>query len=49
MGMIQAGAGNEAEAKRLLGEIEEAAKHQYVCNYEIAQVYTSLGDHQERV
>ena len=44
MGVIQAAAGNTAEAKKLLSRIETVAQQQYVCNYEIAQVYASMGD-----
>jgi len=44
MGVVQAAKGNKAEAQKLLTVIEAKAKEQYVCNYEIAQVYASLGD-----
>ncbi len=44
MGVIQASAGNKAEAKKLVHDIETIAKQQYVCNYEISQVYAALGD-----
>jgi hypothetical protein len=44
MGVIQASAGNKAEAKKLVHDIENVAKQKYVCNYEISQVYAALGD-----
>ena len=47
MGVIQAAAGNRAEAERLVHKIEKVAKQQYVCNYEISQVYAALGDHEQ--
>ena len=43
LGQVQARAGNRAEAEKLVRQIEAAAKQGYVCKYEIAQVYTSLG------
>jgi TolB-like protein/Flp pilus assembly protein TadD len=43
LGQVQALAGNRAEAEKLLHQIEAVAKQRYVCKYEIAQVYTSLG------
>jgi TolB-like protein/Flp pilus assembly protein TadD len=47
LGVVEAAAGNKAEATKLVHQIEAAAKHQYVCNYEIAQVYAALGDHEQ--
>jgi len=47
LGVVQAAAGNKAEALRLVHQVETAAKRQYVCNYEIAQVYASLGDREQ--
>jgi TolB-like protein len=44
LGVVQAAAGNKSEALKLVHQVETAAKRQYVCNYEIAQVYASLGD-----
>jgi TolB-like protein/tetratricopeptide (TPR) repeat protein len=44
LGVVQATAGNKAEALQLVRQVEAAEKRQYVCNYEIAQVYTALGD-----
>jgi serine/threonine-protein kinase len=41
---VEAAAGNRAAAGKLVREIEEAAKHRYVCDYEIATVYTTLGE-----
>jgi len=41
---VQAAAGNTAEARKLLAGLEEEAKHRYVCAYEIATVYSNLGD-----
>ncbi len=43
LALAQAAAGNKAEARKLLAKIEEAAKHQYVCAYEVASVHVSLG------
>ena len=47
LAVIQANAGNKAEAKKLIHKIEDVSKQQYVCNYEISQVYTALGDHDQ--
>ncbi len=44
MAVIQASAGNKVEAEKLVHKIENVAKQQYVCNYEISQVYAALGD-----
>ncbi|MBZ5580265.1 MAG: hypothetical protein LAP40_27220 [Acidobacteriia bacterium] len=44
LGVVQAAAGNKAAATELLHQIEGKAKQQYVCNYEIAQIYVSMGD-----
>jgi serine/threonine protein kinase/tetratricopeptide (TPR) repeat protein len=41
---VLAVAGRREEAVSLLRKVEEAAKHQYFCPYEIATVYVSLGD-----
>ena len=41
---VLAVAGRRQEARTLLQKIEEAAKHRYLCPYEIATVYVSLGD-----
>jgi hypothetical protein len=35
---------NRAEAEKLVRQVEEMAKRRYVCDYEIAQVYTVLGE-----
>jgi tetratricopeptide (TPR) repeat protein len=43
LGQVEALAGNRAEAEKLVHQIEAVAKQRYVCKYEIAQVYTSLG------
>ncbi len=42
---VLAVAGRTQQAKALLGHVQDAAKHQYFCPYEIATVYVSLGDH----
>ncbi|HEY2843733.1 MAG TPA: hypothetical protein VGJ09_08790, partial [Bryobacteraceae bacterium] len=44
MALVKGAAGKKDEAEKLLHQIEEAAKQQYVCNYEISQVYASMGD-----
>lgn len=41
---VLAVAGRTEQARTLLRRVEEAAKHQYFCPYEIATVYVSLGD-----
>ena len=43
LGQVQALAGNRAEAEKRVHQIEAVARQRYVCKYEIAQVYTSLG------
>ncbi|MBI3695504.1 MAG: protein kinase [Acidobacteria bacterium] len=45
LAIAQAAAGNKSEARRVLAKLEEMAKRQYVCAYEIAEVHVSLGDH----
>jgi eukaryotic-like serine/threonine-protein kinase len=42
---VLAVAGRTQQAKALLRHLQDAAKHQYFCPYEIATVYVSLGDH----
>jgi TolB-like protein/Flp pilus assembly protein TadD len=44
MGVMQAARGNKAAARQIAADIEAQEKQQYVCNYEIAQVYVMLGD-----
>ncbi len=44
LAMTEAAGGNKPEAERLVHRIEEIAKQQYVCNYEIAQAYSVMGD-----
>jgi hypothetical protein len=41
---VQAASGNRAEAAKLVHQVEEIAKRRYVCDYEIAQVYTVLDE-----
>ncbi len=36
--------GNQIEARKLLAELEERAKQQYVSSYQLATVYAGLGD-----
>jgi TolB-like protein/Tfp pilus assembly protein PilF len=43
LGQVEALAGNRAEAEKLVHQIEAVARQRYVCKYEIAQVYTGLG------
>ena len=42
---VHAVAGQKAEARRLIQEVEEGSKHRYFCPYEIGTAYVSLGDH----
>jgi len=42
---VLAVAGRTDQAKTLIRHVQDAAKHQYFCPYEIATVYVSLGDH----
>jgi eukaryotic-like serine/threonine-protein kinase len=42
---VLAVAGRTEQAKTLIRHVQDAAKHQYFCPYEIATVYVSLGDH----
>jgi eukaryotic-like serine/threonine-protein kinase len=44
LAVVEASAGNRAEAEKLVHNIEKVAKQQYVCNYEVSQVYAALGD-----
>ena len=37
-------AGQKAEARKLIRQVEEAAKHRYFCPFEIGVAYVSLGD-----
>jgi tetratricopeptide (TPR) repeat protein len=42
---VLARAGRTAQARTLIRRVQDAARHQYFCPYEIATVYVSLGDH----
>jgi tetratricopeptide (TPR) repeat protein len=42
---VHAVAGDKAEARRMMQQVEEGAKVRYFCPYEIATTYISLGDH----
>jgi TolB-like protein/Tfp pilus assembly protein PilF len=42
---VLAAAGRKSEAATILRRVQESAKHQYFCPYEIATVYVTLGDH----
>jgi tetratricopeptide (TPR) repeat protein len=44
LAIIQAAAGNKAEASNLIHKVEAVEKQQYVCNYEISQAYVAMGD-----
>jgi serine/threonine-protein kinase len=44
LAIAHAQSGNKAEAKKLLERIEEVARNQYVCAYEVASVHVALGD-----
>jgi tetratricopeptide (TPR) repeat protein len=41
---VLAVAGRKEQAETLIRRVQDAAKHQYFCPYEIATVYVSLGD-----
>jgi serine/threonine protein kinase/tetratricopeptide (TPR) repeat protein len=43
LAQVQASSGNRSEAEKLIHNVEEMAKLRYVCDYEVAQVYTVLG------
>jgi TolB-like protein/Flp pilus assembly protein TadD len=45
LGEACAMAGNEAKARKILGELEERARDAYVSPYHFAYVYTGLGDY----
>ena len=47
MAVVQAAAGNKTEAQKLVHQIEDVAKKQYVCNYEISQAYAAMGDKEQ--
>ncbi len=42
---VLAVSGQKEQAKVLIQRVQDAARHQYFCPYEIACVYVSLGDH----
>jgi tetratricopeptide (TPR) repeat protein len=44
IGFAQARAGNTAQAREILRELEERAKVRYVPSYTLAQLYTALGE-----
>jgi len=44
LAVAEAAAGKKGDALQLAHQVEDAAKKQYVCNYEIAQIYASMGD-----
>jgi len=44
LAQVQAASGNRVEAEKLVLQVEEMAKRRYVCDFEIAQVYTVLGE-----
>jgi hypothetical protein len=44
LAQVQAASGNRVEAEKLVHQVEEMAKRRYVCDFEIAQVYTVLGE-----
>ena len=43
LAQVQAASGNRVEAEKLVHQVEDMAKRRYVCDFEIAQVYTVLG------
>ena len=44
LGYVYATAGQRAEALRILHRLKELSKHQYISPYQIAVIYTGLGD-----
>ena len=44
LGYIYAGSGNKTEANKILGELIERSKTEYVSAYDIASVYAGLGE-----
>jgi TolB-like protein/DNA-binding winged helix-turn-helix (wHTH) protein/Tfp pilus assembly protein PilF len=42
-----AASGNKQEARKLLGELLQRSKRNYVSGYALAKVYASLGDHEQ--
>jgi len=49
LAMVQAAAGNTAEAKRLADMLDKKARSRYVCAYEVAGVHLSLGENDKAV
>jgi eukaryotic-like serine/threonine-protein kinase len=49
LAMVQAAAGNTAEAKKLADELDKNAKSHYLCAYEIAGVHLALGENDKAV
>jgi len=47
MAVVKGSAGKKDEAEKLVHEIEALAKQQYICNYEISQVYAAMGDNKQ--
>jgi serine/threonine-protein kinase len=43
LAVVQASAGNRAEARLLAAKLEEESKRGYVCAYEVAEIYGQLG------
>lgn len=46
---VEAAAGNKAEAQKLVSNVEDLSRRQYICAYEIGHVYVSLGDRDKAV
>jgi len=44
MAVVKASAGKKDEAEKLIHQVEEIAKKQYICNYEISQAYAAMGE-----
>ena len=44
LAMVQAAAGNKAEARKLADELDKKSKSHYLCAYEIAGVHLALGE-----
>ena len=49
LAIVQAAAGNTAEAKNLADQLDKKARSRYVCAYEIAGVHLALGENDKAV
>jgi hypothetical protein len=49
LGHVYAVAGRKGEARKILAELEELAKHRYVSPYDRATVYAGLGEKDQAI